>query len=54
MLLSSTAFKIIDSSLTDWVPMNRFKVYFAFALIMFLLLSVLVWRLPEKRQKSNK
>ena len=53
MLLSSTAFRIIDSKLADWEPMNRFKVYFAFALILLLALSFLVWRLPEKKVKSE-
>lgn len=49
MLLSSTAFKIIDSNFADWEPMNRFKVYFVFALTLLLALSFLVWRLPEKK-----
>ena len=54
MFLSSSAFKVIDSGLADWEPMNRFKVYFALALILFSGLSFLVWRLPEKRAKFNK
>ena len=54
MLLSSSAFKIIDSRLTDWEPMNRFKAYFAFTLCLLLLLSFLVWRLPEKSTNSDK
>ena len=54
MLLSSTAFKLIDATLTDWKPMNRFRVYFAFALILLLILSYLVWRLPEKKTNTGK
>lgn len=54
MLLSSTAFKIIDARLIEWLPINRFKVYFGFALILLLALSFLVWRLPEKSAKSDK
>ena len=54
MLLSSSAFKIIDSRLVDWEPMNRFKVYFAFTLLLLLMLSFLVWRLPEKKAKADK
>ncbi|MBR7144550.1 MAG: MFS transporter [Lentisphaeria bacterium] len=54
MLLSSSAFRIIDARLTDWEPMNRFKVYFTFALILLGMLSFLIWRLPEKKTKTNK
>ncbi len=54
MLLSSTAFKIIDSQFADWAPMNRFKVYFVCALLLLLMLSILVWRLPEKKTECNK
>ena len=52
MFLSSNAFRVIDAKLITWEPMNRFKVYFAFALILLSALSFTVWQLPEKKAKT--
>ena len=51
MVLSSTIFKIIDRIGTQWEPLNRFKVYFAVALGLLLVLSITVWRLPRDRRR---
>ena len=53
MVLSSTIFKIIDKVGAEWEPLNRFKVYFAVALSLLLVLSTVVWRLPQDRKSKN-
>ena len=52
LVVDLLATKVIDKVGTEWEPLNRFKVYFAVALGLLLLLSITVWRLPSDRKKQ--
>ena len=54
ILVTSTLFKYIDKIGVQWVPVNRFKVYFSIALVILLLMSVVVWKLPDDAEKEAK